>query len=167
MITVTNLTWRYFSQDPKDVAIAGGVVSDARPSAFAYNESVKCNILCIAFLQPKTEERNLLSYSLVLSVDPSFFQDALEQVCCTHNFNIKKYIKIVLQFKEKITLRSQSLAFRFSCSAKATSRREEVIAFNNVFPNTPIIGMDVYGEIGWDSNVLLSEGGDNVINLLL
>lgn len=49
---------------------------------------------------------------------------------------------------------NQSAAFRFSCSCKHTSRLDEVIAFNALFPNTPLLGMDVFGEIGWD-NVLI------------
>lgn len=48
-------------------------------------------------------------------------------------------------------MRSQSAAFRFSCSCKEISRQDETFAFNTFFPNTPVLGMDVFGEIGWDT----------------
>lgn len=54
-------------------------------------------------------------------------------------------------------MRSQSVAFRFSCSCKETSRQDETYAFNSVFPDTPLLGLDVFGEIGWDTVVFHNE----------
>lgn len=48
-------------------------------------------------------------------------------------------------------MRTQSAAFRFCCSAKGSSRQGETFAFNAVFPRTPVIGLDVFGELGWDT----------------
>lgn len=48
-------------------------------------------------------------------------------------------------------MRSHSAAFRFCCCAKGSSRQSETSAFNTVFPKTPIIGLDVFGELGWDT----------------
>lgn len=48
-------------------------------------------------------------------------------------------------------MRSQSVAFRFSCAAKELKRQDEIFAFNSIFPNTPVLGLDVHGEIGWDT----------------
>lgn len=55
-------------------------------------------------------------------------------------------------------MRSQSAAFRFSCSCKQSKRQEEVVAFNSIFPNTPLLGLDVFGEIGWDTVIFPDEG---------
>lgn len=56
-------------------------------------------------------------------------------------------------------VRSQRIAFKICCAAK-TKKKRELEIFNRVFPNTPLLGIEVGGEIGWDcfNKLELSEG---------
>lgn len=60
-----------FRQNPKEVAIAGGIITGSKKhfSGSQLSTEIKnvyCDIHCVAFLQQKNEEPNLLSYSLVI-----------------------------------------------------------------------------------------------------
>lgn len=55
-------------------------------------------------------------------------------------------------------MRSMSFGLRVCCQAKRGKKKESII-FNKYFPNTPLLGLEAAGEIGWNSfNVQQDEG---------
>lgn len=50
--------------------------------------------------------------------------------------------------KNRSTLKRHSVGFRFCCSSKYQT--SELQSFSQVFPTVPIVGMEAYGEIGWN-----------------
>ncbi|KAJ8967870.1 hypothetical protein NQ317_006186 [Molorchus minor] len=52
-------------------------------------------------------------------------------------------------FKKQVILRTEGVAFRVCCSAKVDPE-EELLLFNEFFPNIPLLGLNADGEIGWD-----------------
>lgn len=45
-------------------------------------------------------------------------------------------------------MKDYSLGFRICCSAKY--QETELQSFEEIFPKTPLLGLEAYGEIGWN-----------------
>ncbi|KAJ8929275.1 hypothetical protein NQ314_018068 [Rhamnusium bicolor] len=68
----------------------------------------------------------------------------MEMTCRKKNFE-RNYLSL----KKKIIIRANSVAVGVCCSAKMNTE-EELVLFNKVFPNTPLLGLNADGEIGWN-----------------
>ncbi|KAK4873104.1 hypothetical protein RN001_015133 [Aquatica leii] len=122
-------------QSHKDVAMGGGIINCKKSLKMPENRRLRDqNLLCIAFLQEA--ECNFKAYSAVIvneREDSDGFADEL------------------VRFKATTTvLYKYGIVFRFCCSAKVW-KSEETDLIYRFFPNYIVFGMDVDGEIGWNT----------------
>lgn len=101
-----NTKRQVFRQDPKTVAVAGGVVTGTGNKQYfngykfhKISKSTNRDIYCLAFLSLKTEKPKLLSYSLVISneISAEEFKEELIKVCST--ITVKKFV-LITEFSE-------------------------------------------------------------------
>ncbi|KAF7271036.1 hypothetical protein GWI33_016002 [Rhynchophorus ferrugineus] len=123
--------------EPTSVALGGGVIRGTKtfqqinPEKKIY--TVK-DTVCILFLKDKTTEiDNFHAYSCVIKGNDLSKEE----------FNLE-----LQKFKGNITMKEYSLGFRICCSAKY--QETELQSFEEIFPKTPLLGLDAYGEIGWN-----------------
>ncbi|XP_044269867.1 uncharacterized protein LOC123014695 isoform X2 [Tribolium madens] len=123
-------------EECEKVAVAGGIIrrTTVFPQLPEYHTIRRLNSLCIAFSED-------------IYCDSVF--DASSVVINGNNLTSEDFEDHLLKFKSKIILRSNSLAFRICCSAKMRKNHESRV-FNKVFPDTPLIGLEAEGEIGWN-----------------
>ncbi|XP_018569015.1 uncharacterized protein LOC108909237 [Anoplophora glabripennis] len=119
------------------VAVGGGVIRGTKtfqqitPAKRVFSSN---DTFCIVFLQEQCTRTDFNAFSFVI------FGDDLSK---------EEFEEELLKFKKQIILRTNSVAFRVCCSAKIYSE-EELVLFNKVFPNIPLLGMNADGEIGWN-----------------
>jgi hypothetical protein len=117
----------------RSVALGGGIVRKTVQTNVSQKEG-KC--LCIAFTQNICTESDFNASSVVIQGD---------------DLSPREFEAHLLKFKNKIVVRSNSLAFRICCSAK-TQKNQESRIFNEIFPDTPLLGLEAEGEFGWNSH---------------
>ncbi|KAK9881541.1 hypothetical protein WA026_016419 [Henosepilachna vigintioctopunctata] len=124
---------------PEDVAVGGGIIRGSKSFQNVQNKSKKIynsnETFCIAFLKKS-------------NTDPLF--NAASFVINGNDFSNEEFHEEVSKFRKRVIIRQTSIAFRICCGAK-WEKDEESKIFNKHFPNTPLLGLEADGEIGWDS----------------
>ncbi|KAK9717617.1 hypothetical protein QE152_g23648 [Popillia japonica] len=134
-LILKKFTKELFKRDNAEgIAIGGGVISNGIKPFQRLNVTkrvFKSNTLfCIAFTEEKNNPAEFDAFSVVISYEVDFKQE-------------------LINFKKQINLREHNFALRICCAAKDVKDIEKTL-FNEVFPNTFLVGLDVDGEIGRD-----------------
>ncbi|XP_063910042.1 uncharacterized protein LOC135127533 [Zophobas morio] len=133
-------------RDFRSVAVGGGIIR--RTVLFPHPPDClkirKCGTLCITFAEDMYCESAFDTSSVVIN---------------GNNLSSEDFEDELLKFKNKIVIRSNSMAFRICCSAKMRKNHESRI-FNKVFPLTPLLGLEAEGEIGWNCFNLPDSGDE-------
>ncbi|KAK5640112.1 hypothetical protein RI129_010923 [Pyrocoelia pectoralis] len=123
-------------QKPESLALGGGIIHSKKSLKMPEGESLKeSEIFCITFLQGDDTESNFKTYSVVILNETE---------------DEAGFLKELLKFKEQVVLHKYGIIFRFCCKAK-TWRTEESDIIKTHFPDFILFGMDVNGEIGWNT----------------
>ncbi|KAL3284017.1 hypothetical protein HHI36_018187 [Cryptolaemus montrouzieri] len=127
-------------QDSKqeDIAVGGGIIRGSKSFQNVQKFSKKVintnDIFCIAFSREKNTNPKFSAASFVIN---------------GNDFSNQEFFEEVLKFKKRVIIRKNSVGFRICCGAK-WEKDEESIIFSKHFPNTPLLGLEADGEIGWD-----------------
>ncbi|XP_060519369.1 uncharacterized protein LOC132697767 [Cylas formicarius] len=125
--------------NPNRVALGGGVIHGTKTFQRLCAEkkiyTVK-DTVCVTFLKERDcVSDNFRAYSCVIKgsdLTKAEFDSELEE------------------FKQNVSLKNHSLGFRICCSAKYQDV-EELQSFPQIFPGIPLLGLEAYGEIGWNT----------------
>ncbi|XP_066254748.1 uncharacterized protein [Euwallacea similis] len=122
---------------PNSVALGGGVVRGTKTfQKFNHDNKIYTvkDTVCILFLKDQNSlEDNFKAYSCVIR---------------GNHLSKEEFDSKLLDLKKNVTLKRHTLGFRLCCSAKY--QESELQSFHDVFPGIPLLGLDAYGEIGWD-----------------
>lgn len=69
-------------------------------------------------------------------------------------FNKANYLIICLQVKEEISFKSNTVAIMAQCCGRQGGSNTQQ-QFREIFPNIPLIGVDVNGEFGLNSKTVI------------
>ncbi|XP_030767434.1 uncharacterized protein LOC115891153 isoform X3 [Sitophilus oryzae] len=123
---------------PRTVALGGGVIRGTKtfqqinPDKKIYTAK---DVVCILFLKDTTADiHNFNAYSCVIR---------------GNDLSKEEFNAELEEFRSNIILKNHSLGFRICCSAKY--QETELDSFEEIFPQIPLLGLDAYGEIGWNS----------------
>ncbi|XP_018331034.1 uncharacterized protein LOC108740953 [Agrilus planipennis] len=126
-------------EDAASLALGGGIIKGIKPYlSDSYQIQRYCSAreyFCITFQQNKYAEIDFNAGSMVVSgVSHSTYE----------------FEECLGKLKAKCQNRTDGVAFRICCAAKHDKDMETTL-FNKHFPKIPLLGIDVDGEIGWDT----------------
>ncbi|XP_031356175.1 uncharacterized protein LOC116180362 isoform X2 [Photinus pyralis] len=124
------------AERPESVALGGGFIYNKKSLQMPEGERFKdSEIFCMAFLQADGAEANFAAHSVVI------VNETEDEV---------GFVNELVQFKEGLVLHKYGVLFRFCCKAK-TWKVDESDIIRRHFPDFVLYGMDVNGEIGWNT----------------
>lgn len=125
---------------PRKVAVGGGLIKSVKSFETFKHQRIfySDSLFCIAFFEEEGSESNFNAYSCVIS-------NSVEEEKQLAEFEAE-----IIRIKGSAVLRKYGLVFTFCCYAKSLKMEERQLISKH-FPKYSVLGLEVDGEIGWNS----------------